>query len=51
MTNDKGQANPKSKIPNQKLAMSDDFIDQLETFENQHPGRDYEIEIVCPEFT
>jgi len=23
----------------------------LETFENQHPGRDYGIEIVCPEFT
>ncbi len=23
----------------------------LETFENQHPGRDYVIEIVCPEFT
>ena len=25
--------------------------DILETFENQHPNRDYEIEIVCPEFT
>ena len=23
----------------------------LETFENQFPGRDYVIEIVCPEFT
>src|SRR5215212_1743310 len=23
----------------------------LETFENQFPGRDYMIEIVCPEFT
>ena len=23
----------------------------LETFENQYPGRDYQIEIVCPEFT
>ena len=23
----------------------------LETFENQFPGRDYLIEIVCPEFT
>ena len=23
----------------------------LETFENQYPGRDYAIEIVCPEFT
>jgi len=25
--------------------------DQLETFPNEHPGRDYVIEIVCPEFT
>ena len=25
--------------------------DFLETFENQFPGRDYVIEIVCPEFT
>ena len=23
----------------------------LETFDNPHPGRDYTIEIVCPEFT
>ncbi len=28
-----------------------DFRDQLETFENQFPDRDYQIEIVCPEFT
>jgi 7-cyano-7-deazaguanine reductase len=27
------------------------FRDVLETFDNQFPGRDYEIEIVCPEFT
>jgi 7-cyano-7-deazaguanine reductase len=25
--------------------------DQLETFPNQYPGREYMIEIVCPEFT
>src|SRR6266446_9516638 len=25
--------------------------DQLETFPNQYPGRDYTIDIVCPEFT
>ena len=31
--------------------MSQQFRDILETFENQHPGRDYVIEIVCPEFT
>ena len=28
-----------------------DGSDQLETFPNQYPGRDYTIEIVCPEFT
>src|SRR5213082_1530330 len=31
--------------------MSDDFREILETFANQYPGRDYTIEIVCPEFT
>ena len=31
--------------------MAQQFRDILETFENQHPGRDYTIEIVCPEFT
>jgi len=35
------------KVPN----MSDDRRDILETFENQFPTRDYEIEIICPEFT
>lgn len=25
--------------------------EQLETFDNQYPDRDYTIEIVCPEFT
>jgi 7-cyano-7-deazaguanine reductase len=29
----------------------DEFRDFLETFENQYPDRDYEIEIVAPEFT
>lgn len=24
---------------------------QLKTFSNQYPGREYEIDIVCPEFT
>jgi len=28
-----------------------DYRKQLETFENQFPDRDYQIEIVCPEFT
>ncbi|PHS00020.1 MAG: NADPH-dependent 7-cyano-7-deazaguanine reductase QueF [Blastopirellula sp.] len=31
--------------------MAEEFRDLLETFENQHPGRDYTIEIDCPEFT
>jgi 7-cyano-7-deazaguanine reductase len=31
--------------------MSDNFRETLETFDNQFPQRDYEIEIVCPEFT
>jgi 7-cyano-7-deazaguanine reductase len=26
-------------------------IDQLETFPNPRPGREYTIEIICPEFT
>jgi len=26
-------------------------LEQLETFANPNPGRDYSIEIVCPEFT
>jgi 7-cyano-7-deazaguanine reductase len=26
-------------------------VEQLETFDNPRPGRDYTIEIVCPEFT
>ena len=28
-----------------------DFRKLLETFANEFPGRDYRIEIVCPEFT
>ena len=31
--------------------MAEDPRSLLETFENQYPGRDYVIEIVCPEFT
>jgi 7-cyano-7-deazaguanine reductase len=31
--------------------VSSSFRDILETFDNQYPGRDYTIEIVCPEFT
>ena len=31
--------------------MSPSFRDALDTFDNQYPGRDYTIQIVCPEFT
>ena len=31
--------------------MSERFGEKLETFENQYSGREYTIEIVCPEFT
>jgi 7-cyano-7-deazaguanine reductase len=31
--------------------LSETFLNSLETFENSYPGRDYTIEIVCPEFT
>ena len=27
------------------------FRNELETFENQYPNRNYEIETICPEFT
>jgi 7-cyano-7-deazaguanine reductase len=32
-------------------SVPDNFRDTLETFANQYPNRDYEIKIVCPEFT
>jgi 7-cyano-7-deazaguanine reductase len=31
--------------------VSEEFRNLLETFPNQYPGRDYTIQIVCPEFT
>jgi 7-cyano-7-deazaguanine reductase len=31
--------------------MENDLKTALETFENPYPGREYTIEIVCPEFT
>ena len=31
--------------------MPSSFRSTLETFDNEFPGRDYQIEIVCPEFT
>jgi 7-cyano-7-deazaguanine reductase len=31
--------------------VNDEFRAMLETFDNQYPGREYTIEIVCPEFT
>jgi 7-cyano-7-deazaguanine reductase len=35
----------------QRSDLMSDFRTLLETFENQFPDRDYQIEIVCPEFT
>jgi 7-cyano-7-deazaguanine reductase len=31
--------------------VSKSFREMLDTFDNQFPGREYTIEIVCPEFT
>lgn len=31
--------------------MAEAFRDILEVFDNSYPGRDYTIEIICPEFT
>ena len=31
--------------------MANKFLETLESFENQFPGRNYSIEITCPEFT
>jgi len=31
--------------------MAAEFVKTLETFENPYPGRNYEIETICPEFT
>ena len=31
--------------------MTENFRETLETFPNQFPDRDYEIETICPEFT
>jgi 7-cyano-7-deazaguanine reductase len=33
------------------ILMAADFRSVLEVFDNQYPNRDYEIEIICPEFT
>src|SRR3982751_4250630 len=41
---------PQCKAAQQERPMSD-FRTLLETFENQFPDRDYQIEIVSPEFT
>jgi len=38
------------KIKRRSL-VGENFCEILETFDNQYPGRDYTIQIVCPEFT
>ena len=42
---------PQSRFHEKELPVPAEFRAALETFENQYPGRDYTIEIVCPEFT
>jgi 7-cyano-7-deazaguanine reductase len=43
---------PEGKVtPRSPTALADNFRSVLETFNNPYPGRDYTIEIVCPEFT
>ncbi|HEY2759244.1 MAG TPA: preQ(1) synthase [Pirellulales bacterium] len=39
------------KLREKERKVPDNFRKTLETFPNQYPGRDYTIEIVCPEFT
>lgn len=39
------------EILHRGYSVSAPSVDQLETFPNPQPGRDYTIEIVCPEFT
>jgi 7-cyano-7-deazaguanine reductase len=38
-------------LKERNVQVSQSFGGVLETFDNQYPGRDYIIEIVCPEFT
>jgi 7-cyano-7-deazaguanine reductase len=45
------QSFPDSKEQRVTSTAPDNPREILETFENQFPGRDYVIEIVCPEFT
>jgi len=42
---------PKWNDSRKERTMAEAFRDLLETFDNQFPGRDYTIEICCPEFT
>src|ERR1043165_23106 len=41
----------KLQVVEKERVVPDNFRAKLETFENKYPGRDYLIEIVCPEFT
>jgi 7-cyano-7-deazaguanine reductase len=42
---------PQCKAAQQERPPMSDFRNLLETFENQFPDRDYQIDIVAPEFT
>jgi 7-cyano-7-deazaguanine reductase len=49
--NARGGRFPHSGLADRSPMAAANFRDQLETFENQFPDREYTIEIVCPEFT
>jgi 7-cyano-7-deazaguanine reductase len=42
---------PECTAPRKERSLMSDFRNLLETFENQFPDREYQIEIVAPEFT
>ena len=42
---------PQYLLEQRSRRVNDDFREMLETFDNPYPGREYTIEIVCPEFT
>lgn len=49
--NNAGWCSPPFRFLDLRHLMTAEFRDTLESFDNQFPGRDYNIEIVCPEFT
>jgi 7-cyano-7-deazaguanine reductase len=50
-SNHEGVRNHEPEAVEAEFAVEAPTAEQLETFPNPNPGRDYTIEIVCPEFT